>query len=128
MVLIFSTDTHALTISADLQVIQSYYSSLVPRPEEEEKGPGFSCLCMCLINHGGIPLPPHTVDILPYACDDRIDTERNTVRTFMIAKYGMQGTHSIVILQFEAINRQCELSWSRLSTRRGYLPAKPSRG
>ena len=39
-------------------------SNLVPRLEEEEKGPGFSHLCMCLI-----PPPPHTIGILTYARD-----------------------------------------------------------
>ena len=62
-------------------------SSLVPscRPkEEEEKRPGFSRSRMHC--HGGIPPPPHAIDILPYACDAWIDTKRNTVHRFMIAK------------------------------------------
>ena len=50
-------------------------------------------------NRGGIPPPPHTIDILPYTRDARIDTKRNTVRRFMVAKYGMQETHSIVLIQ-----------------------------
>ena len=50
-------------------------------------------------NRGGIPPPPHTIDILQYARDARIDTKRNTVRRFMVAKYGMQETHSIVLIQ-----------------------------
>ena len=52
------------------------------------------------LNRSGIPLPPHTIDILPYAHDARINTKRNTVRRFMIAKYGMQETHSIVLIQW----------------------------
>ena len=40
-----------------------------------------------------------TIDTLPYACDARIDTKRNSVRRFMVAKYGMQETHSIVLIQ-----------------------------
>ena len=39
---------------------------------------------------GGIPPPPHTIDILPYARDAHIDTKRYTVRRFIIAAYGMQ--------------------------------------
>ena len=55
--------------------LNSLDDSLVSRPEEEEeKGPDFSCLYMCL-NHGGIPPPPHTVDILPYARDANIDAK-----------------------------------------------------
>ena len=37
---------------------------------------------------GGIPPPPHTIDILPYTCDAIIDTKRYTVRKFIIAAYG----------------------------------------
>ena len=37
---------------------------------------------------GGIPPPPHTIDILPYTCDANIDTKRYTVRKFIIAAYG----------------------------------------
>ena len=55
-----------------------------------------------------IPPPPHTIDILPYARDTRIDTKHNTARRFMIAKYGMQETHSIVIIQ--------RLIWSHKQT------------
>ena len=51
------------------------------------------------LNRGGLPPPPHTIDILPYAHDARIDTKRNTVRRFMIAKYGRQETHSILLIQ-----------------------------
>ena len=55
--------------------LNSLTHSLVSRPEEEEeKGPDFSCLYMCL-NRGGIPPPPHTVDILPYARDANIDAK-----------------------------------------------------
>ena len=107
-------------------VSQKYQLSLVPRPEEEEKRPGFSRSHMCLIV---VKLPPpHTIDILQYARDARIDIKRNTVRRFMIAKYDIQETHSLYSFsgQFEAINRQCELLWSRLMRRRGSLPAKPS--
>ena len=46
-------------------------TSLIPRPEEEEKGPGFSRL---FAHHGGIPLLPHTIDILSYTCDANSDT------------------------------------------------------
>ena len=72
--------------------------------------------------------PPHTIDILQYARDAGIDIKRNTVRRFMIAKYGIQETHSLYSFssQFEAINRQCELPWNWLMRRRGSLPAKPS--
>ena len=51
-------------------------------------------------NRGGIPPPPHTVDILLYAGDARINTKRNTVRRFMTAKYGIQETHSIILIQW----------------------------
>ena len=51
------------------------------------------------LNRGGIPPLPHTIDILPYARDARIDTKRNTVRRFIIAKYGMRESHSIVRIQ-----------------------------
>ena len=47
-----------------------------------------SAVCACAYSHG-IPQPPHIVDILPYARDANIDTKRNTVRRFMIAKYSM---------------------------------------
>ena len=50
-------------------------------------------------NRGGIPPLLHTIDILPYDCDARIDTKRNTVCRFMIVKYGMQETHWIVLIQ-----------------------------
>ena len=70
-------------------------TSFVPIPEEEEeKGCGFRHLHMLLI-----AVPPHTIDILPYARDANIDTKCNTVRRFMIAMYGMQETHSIVLIQ-----------------------------
>ena len=48
-----------------------------------------------------IPPPPLTTDILPYARDININTKRNIVRRFMIAKYtyGMQETHSILLIQ-----------------------------
>ena len=72
--------------------------SLVPRPEEQEKGSGFSCLCMRLI-----AVEFHrlciTIDILLYTHDARIDTKRNIVRRFMLARYGMQETHLIVLIQ-----------------------------
>ena len=46
--------------------------SLVPRSEEEEEenleGHGFQPFAHAL-NRGGIPPPPHTIDILPYARD-----------------------------------------------------------
>ena len=45
-----------------------------------------------VLNHGGIPPPPHTIDILAYTRDTRIDTKRNTVHRFIIAAYGMQLT------------------------------------
>ena len=64
------------------------------RPERRRKQPFAHAL-----NRGGIPPLPHTVDILPYDRDAGIDTKRNTVRRFMIAKYGMQETHSIVLIQ-----------------------------
>ena len=51
------------------------------------------------LNRGGIPLPPHTIDILPYARDVNIDTKHNTVRRFMTAKYAMQETHLIALIQ-----------------------------
>ena len=70
--------------------------SLIPRPEEEEKGPGFSRSCMHLI---AVEFHHITIDILLYAHDARIDTKCNTVRRFMIARYGMQETHSIVLIQ-----------------------------
>ena len=68
---------------------------LIPRPEEEKKGPGFSCLRMRLIavHIHRLPPPPHTINILPYARDANIDTKLNTVCRFMIATYGMQETH-----------------------------------
>ena len=50
------------------------------------------------LNRSRTPPPPHTIDILPYACDAIIDTKHNTVRRFMIAAYGMQA-HSIVLIQ-----------------------------
>ena len=53
--------------------------------EEEEEGLGFSCSCMRLINRGGIPLLPHTIDILLYTCDANIDTMCYTVCRFTIA-------------------------------------------
>ena len=37
------------------------------------------------LNHSGIPLPPHTIDLLLYACDANIDTKHNTLSRFMIA-------------------------------------------
>ena len=71
-----------------------FASSLVPRPKEEEKGPGFSRSHMRLI-----AVEFHLIDILPYAREANSNTKRNTVRRFMIAKYGMQETHSIVLIQ-----------------------------
>ena len=68
---------------------------LVPRPEEEEEGPGFTRSCMRLI-----AVEFHrlciTIDILLYAHDARIDTKRNTVHR---SRYGMQETHLIVLIQ-----------------------------
>ena len=61
--------------------------SLVPRPEEEKKGLGFSHL----------PLPPHTIDILLYTCDANIDTKCYTVSKFTIADKACNKTHSIVL-------------------------------
>ena len=68
---------------------------LIPRPEEEMKGSGFSCLRMCLIavHIHRLPPPPHTINILPYARGANINTKLNTVCRFMIAKYGMLETH-----------------------------------
>ena len=51
------------------------------------------------LNRGWIPPFPHTVDILPYAREAGIDTKRNTVHRSMIAKYAMQETHTIVLIQ-----------------------------
>ena len=56
-------------------------------------------LALHALNRGGIPLPPHSIDIFPYTCDVNIDTKRNTVCRFMTVKYGMQETHSIVLNQ-----------------------------
>ena len=58
--------------------------SLVSRPEqeEEEKGPGFSRLLMCLFHRLCI--------LLPYTYDTNTDTRRYTVRRFIIAAYGLQ--------------------------------------
>ena len=59
-------------------------ASLVPGPEEEEeeKGPGFSCLHICLYNRHGIPRQLLTTDILSYTCDAKIDTMRYAVCRF----------------------------------------------
>ena len=54
---------------------------------------------MHVLNRAGIPVPPHTTDILPYARDANIDTKRNTVRRLMVATYGTQETHSFVLIQ-----------------------------
>ena len=43
-------DTGVDTIEAELRSYSVSIVSLVLRPEEEEKGPGFSRLRMCLIN------------------------------------------------------------------------------
>ena len=51
------------------------------------------------LNRGGITPPPHPIDILPYARDVNINTKRSTVPRFMIANYGMQETHSILLIQ-----------------------------
>ena len=32
-------------------------------------------LALHALNRGGIPLPPHSIDIFPYACDVNIDTK-----------------------------------------------------
>ena len=70
-----------------------------PGPKRRRRRKGLvSAVCTCA-NRGGIPPPPHTIDVLPYACDANIDTKRNTVRRFMVAKYGTQETHSIVLIQ-----------------------------
>ena len=46
-------------------------TSLVPRPEEEEEEKGF-----------GFSQRPHTIDILLYTCDAKIDTTHYTVCRF----------------------------------------------
>ena len=48
-------------------------ASLVPRPEEKEKGL-VSAVRACA-NRGGIPRPPHTIEILPYARDARMSVD-----------------------------------------------------
>ena len=53
---------------------------------------------ICVLNCGGIPLPLHTIDILPYARDANIDTKCYTVHRFMAA-YSMQETHSALHIQ-----------------------------
>ena len=77
---------------------QTWPRSQAQRGGERKKGL-VSAVRACA-NRSGIPPPPHTIDILPYACDARIDTKRNTVRRFMVAKYGMQETHSIVLIEW----------------------------
>ena len=69
-----------------------------PGPKRRRRKGLVSAVRACA-NRGGIPPPPHTIDILPYARDARIDTKRNTVRRFMVAKYGTQETHLIVLIQ-----------------------------
>ena len=76
-----------------------YTVASFPGPKRRRRKGLVSAVCACA-NRSGIPPLPQTVDILPYDCDTRIDTKRNTVRRFMIAKYGMQETHSIVLIQW----------------------------
>ena len=72
--------------------------ALFPGPKRRRRKGLVSAVRACA-NRGGIPPLPHTIDILPYDCDARIDTKRNTARRFMIVKYGMQETHWIVLIQ-----------------------------
>ena len=75
-----------------------YVLASFPGPKRRRRKGLVSAVRACA-NRGGIPPSPHTIDILPYARDARIDTKRNTVRRFMVAKYGTQETHSIVLIQ-----------------------------
>ena len=62
------------------------------------------------LNHGGIPQPPHTIDILLYARDAYIDMEHYNVCEFIIAAYGMQKNSLDCI--HPAMNGKSELPWS----------------
>ena len=61
-------------------------ATLISKVQPGLTSSGFSHLRMRL-NRGGIPLPPHAIDILPYACDANIDTKCYTVCIFIIATY-----------------------------------------
>ena len=74
-------------------------SGLASLPGPKRRRKGLVSAVRACANRGGIPPPPHTIDILPYARDARIETKRNTVRRLMVAKYGMQEIHSIVLIQ-----------------------------
>ena len=67
-------------------------SSLVPRPEEEEKGPGFSRLRMRLI---AVEFH-HLRILLIYFC--MLVTPESTLN-IILSKHGMQETHWIVSIQ-----------------------------
>ena len=71
--------------------------ALFPGPKRRK---GLVSAVQACANCGAISPPLHTIDILLYARDARINTKRNTVHRFMKAKYGMQETHSIVLIQW----------------------------
>ena len=108
-----------------IKLLSPQYLPSFPGPKEE-KGSGFSRLRMCLI---AVELY-HLRILLVY------------LRTLMTPESILNITLSVDLWQqsmawkkltrlysfsgrFEAINTQCELLWSRLTRRRGYLPAKP---
>ena len=84
-----------------------YISSLASFPGPKRRRKGLVSTFARVLNCGGIPLPLHAIDILPYARDAYIDTK---------------------CYRFEAMNVKCGLLWSWLTRRRerGYLPVKPS--
>ena len=101
-------NNHCATLSEFAQEAELYFTSNTtmvflpgdlasfPGPKRGRRRAWFQPFVHAL-SRGGIPL--HTIDILPCARDARIDTKRNTVRRFIIAKYGMRESHSIVLIQ-----------------------------
>ena len=86
-----------MQLHAVYKIIITIVPSLIPRPEGGERA--WFQPFVHVLNRGGIPPPLHTIGILPYTHDARIDTKRNTVCRFMVTKYGMEETHSIVLIQ-----------------------------
>ena len=83
--------------------------TLTPRPEEEEKGPGFSCLRMHLRN-----CRRYYMLHCPWICYNSIQRVKKLTLLYL-------SSHRI-----EAINKKCKLLWSQLTRRKGYLLAKQS--
>ena len=58
---------------------------------------------MHALNHGGIPLPHHTIEILHTLVMPELILNV-TLSVDLIAKYGMQETHSIVLIQWSILS------------------------